>query len=93
MRIPGWLVRPLIGPDAVRFLTQGFPTTNDRFGRAVDWSPRYPSVREGFAAVVDRWLERDLLDPRSEDGDAWQEPSAPERASVAAAATENANPE
>lgn len=56
MRMPGWLAKRFVGADTVRFLTNGFPTSNDRFRRDFDWEPAYPTYREGIDAVVDRWL-------------------------------------
>lgn len=56
-RIPGWLARFVVGGDAVRFLTNPMPTSNERFRAAFDWAPRYPTYREGLDQVVEAWSE------------------------------------
>ncbi|WP_306054201.1 NAD-dependent epimerase/dehydratase family protein [Natronococcus wangiae] len=71
-RIPGWLARPIVGRDVVGLLTNDFPTTNDRFTRTVGWNPQYPTVEEGLAAVVDRWLDRGRL-RETRTGYEWQD--------------------
>lgn len=54
-RVPGWLARFVVGSDAVRFLTQSMPTSNERLRAAVDWAPRYPTYREGLDQVTAAW--------------------------------------
>lgn len=56
LRVPGWLARPLVGRDLVRFLTTGFPTANGPFAEEFGWEPAHPTYREGLDRVVGRWL-------------------------------------
>lgn len=67
-RLPGWLLRPLLGRASVRLLTSSMPTTNDRFREAFDWEPTLPTVEEGIERVVDRWLEEGTVRERRTDG-------------------------
>ena len=57
-RIPGWMAKWFIGPDAVKLLTHSMPTTNARVRRDLGWRPRYPSYRDSFAQVVRAWQAR-----------------------------------
>jgi len=68
-RIPGWLARPFVGRDLVRFLTTGFPTSNDPLREALDWTPEQSSYREGLDLVVERWLDEGVL---REAGDGYE---------------------
>lgn len=54
-RIPGWLAKAVIGPDAVKLLTHPMPTTNERIRGELGWTPMYPSYREGLTQVVRTW--------------------------------------
>ena len=54
-RIPGWLARWFVGPDAVALMTQPMPTSNDRIRHDLGWAPTYPTYREGLAHVVQTW--------------------------------------
>ncbi|WP_458184937.1 NAD-dependent epimerase/dehydratase family protein [Haladaptatus sp. NG-WS-4] len=76
-RIPGWLVRPVVGTASVRLLTQSAPTSNERFRATFDWEPRYPTYRDGLADVVETWRDDGTLvemgdtpslEPRSTSG-------------------------
>jgi nucleoside-diphosphate-sugar epimerase len=69
-RVPGWLAKPLVGADLVRFLTTGFPTSAERFREAFGWAPAYPTYSEGLDRVVETWRQEGAL---VEDGDglAW----------------------
>ncbi|WP_458206889.1 NAD-dependent epimerase/dehydratase family protein [Haladaptatus sp. NG-SE-30] len=60
-RIPGWLLRPVVGKASVRLLTSSAPTSNERFRETLDWEPRYPTYREGIADVVETWREEGTL--------------------------------
>lgn len=48
-RVPAWLVRPLAGKGAVEIMTQGRGVSTEKIKRELDWTPRYPSWRMGFA--------------------------------------------
>lgn len=69
-RVPAWLARFLVGDNLVRLLTRSMPTTNDRFERAFDWTPRYPSIDEGLDQVVQEWHTDDTL-VETEEGFEW----------------------
>jgi nucleoside-diphosphate-sugar epimerase len=71
-RIPGWLAKFFVGEDMVRFLTNSFPASNDRFVEAVGWEPRYPTYRDGLESIVETWLEDGRLVVTG-DGYAWGE--------------------
>lgn len=71
-RIPGWLAKFFVGEDMVRFLTNSFPTMNDRFVDEVGWEPKYPTYRGGLKAIVDTWLEDGRL-VVTDDGYEWGE--------------------
>lgn len=57
IRVPAWLARLLVEDDVVRLFTNPMPTSNDRFRRAFDWEPTYPTTDEGLDEVVTRWRE------------------------------------
>jgi nucleoside-diphosphate-sugar epimerase len=69
-RIPWWLARPLAGKDMVRFLTNSFPTTNERFREATGWEPRYRTYRDGLEQIVERWSQNGTLAALEVDADA-----------------------
>lgn len=54
-RVPWWLARPLAGKDMVDFLTSPMPTTSERFQRATDWEPTYPTYEEGLQSIIEQW--------------------------------------
>jgi nucleoside-diphosphate-sugar epimerase len=56
--VPVWLARLLAGRDAVEFLTETTRATNARFRRDFDWSPKYPTYREGYDQIVAAWQGR-----------------------------------
>jgi nucleoside-diphosphate-sugar epimerase len=50
-RIPRWLARLFAGDVAVVMGTESRGASNAKAKRELGWKPRYPSWREGFAAV------------------------------------------
>ena len=50
--VPAWLARLLAGRATVDFFTQSTRTSNARFCQDFGWSPKYPTMREGFDQVV-----------------------------------------
>ncbi len=54
-RVPWWVARLLAGKDMVRFLTTSMPTSNEKFKRATDWEPEYPTYRDGLQQIVETW--------------------------------------
>lgn len=69
-RLPGWLLRPFLGRDAVRMLTTDAVTASDRFRAAFDWEPVYDSHRSGLQQVVERWRADDVV-ARDDGGWRW----------------------
>jgi 2-alkyl-3-oxoalkanoate reductase len=51
-RVPVWLARWLAGGQAVEYFTRSTRTTSARFRRDFDWTPRYPTYREGLDEIV-----------------------------------------
>jgi nucleoside-diphosphate-sugar epimerase len=51
-RLPRWLGRIAAGEAAAVMMTEVRGASNDKAKRELGWSPRYPSWREGFAAVL-----------------------------------------
>jgi nucleoside-diphosphate-sugar epimerase len=60
-RVPWWLARLLAGKDMVRFLTTPMPTTSEKFRRATDWEPEYPTYRDGLQQIVQTWEDDGTL--------------------------------
>jgi nucleoside-diphosphate-sugar epimerase len=50
-RVPVWLARLFAGDVAVVMGTTSRAASNAKAKRELGWTPRYPSWREGFAAV------------------------------------------
>ena len=48
-KVPRWLGRLAAGEVAVMAMTEIRGASNDKAKRALDWQPRYPSWRQGFA--------------------------------------------
>jgi nucleoside-diphosphate-sugar epimerase len=48
-RVPLWLGRMLAGEGIAIMMTELRGASNEKAKREFDWSPRYPSWREGFA--------------------------------------------
>ena len=48
-RVPVWLAKLIAGPAAVSSATQLRGASNAKAKRELDWSPSYPSWRQGFA--------------------------------------------
>jgi nucleoside-diphosphate-sugar epimerase len=49
--VPAWVVRLILGQDAVLSATQSRGASNARARRELGWALRYPSWRQGFAAA------------------------------------------
>ena len=60
-RVPAWLARLFVGKDTVRLLSSSMPTKNERFRKAFDWEPRFPTYRDGLVDVVEAWKENGML--------------------------------
>jgi nucleoside-diphosphate-sugar epimerase len=54
-RVPVWLARWLTDEQAISYLTKSTRASNARFRRDFDWSPSYPTYREGLQQIVAAW--------------------------------------
>jgi nucleoside-diphosphate-sugar epimerase len=54
-RVPYWLARWIAGEQAFSYFTKSTRTTNARFRRDFNWTPRYPTYREGLDQIVAAW--------------------------------------
>jgi nucleoside-diphosphate-sugar epimerase len=70
LRLPAWVLRPVLDANTLRLLTTSMPTSNERFREAFDWTPRYPSVDVGLEQVVETWRADGTLDETT-GGVAW----------------------
>ena len=52
LRIPAWLGRLAAGEPVVAMMTQSRAGSNAKARRALGWSPRHPSWRQGFAEII-----------------------------------------
>ena len=52
--VPAWLIRLILGRDAVMGATQSRGASNAKAKRELGWTLRYPSWRQGFAAAYRR---------------------------------------
>lgn len=50
LRLPTWLVRPMVGEMMVAMMTQGHGFSNAKAKRELGWQLAYPSWRDGFKA-------------------------------------------
>lgn len=48
MRVPAWLVRPMLGEHGISLMTKIRGSSNAKARRVLGWTPAYPSWREGF---------------------------------------------
>lgn len=69
-RVPAWLARLFVSEHIVRLLSCPMPTTNKRFQSAFDWSPQYPTYREGLDQIVERWRQTSTI-RETEDRYEW----------------------
>jgi nucleoside-diphosphate-sugar epimerase len=65
MRVPVWLARLAAGSYAAKFLTSSTRTTNKRMRRETNWTPRFPSYREGLEQIIAEWGAASLNNQRS----------------------------
>jgi nucleoside-diphosphate-sugar epimerase len=54
-RVPVWLARLVAGRTSADFFTTSTNTSNAKFRADLNWSPRFPSYREGLDQVVGAW--------------------------------------
>jgi nucleoside-diphosphate-sugar epimerase len=47
-RVPGWLVRPMLGEHGMSMMTSVRGASNAKAKRELEWNPVYPTYREGF---------------------------------------------
>jgi nucleoside-diphosphate-sugar epimerase len=53
MRVPVWLGRLAAGEVAVRWMTEGRGSSNEKAKRELGWQPRWASWRDGFRDALD----------------------------------------
>ena len=58
LRVPKWVAGLVIGEPA-KYITRSQRVSNRRFKEATGWSPRFASVREGFAEIAEAWARAD----------------------------------
>jgi nucleoside-diphosphate-sugar epimerase len=51
-RVPAWLARALATPGSVVLMTDARGASNAKAKAELDWTPAWPSWREGFAAIT-----------------------------------------
>jgi nucleoside-diphosphate-sugar epimerase len=51
-RVPGWLVRPLVGEQVISMMTRARGSSNARAKAELGWSPVHTTWRQGFAEVL-----------------------------------------
>jgi nucleoside-diphosphate-sugar epimerase len=54
-RFPVWLAKRFAGEQAVAYFTKNTRTTNARFRLHFEWTPHYPTYREGLKQVIAEW--------------------------------------
>jgi nucleoside-diphosphate-sugar epimerase len=52
MRLPAWLVRPMLGAHGVAMMTSARGSSNAKARRDLGWQPRYRSWRQGFREAL-----------------------------------------
>jgi nucleoside-diphosphate-sugar epimerase len=52
IRVPAWILRPFAGA-VVAMMADARGASNAKAKRELAWSPRYPSWRQGFRAMLD----------------------------------------
>jgi nucleoside-diphosphate-sugar epimerase len=55
LRVPAWLVRPLLGEHGVSLMTAIRGSSNAKARRDLGWELRYPSWRQGFREGLAAW--------------------------------------
>lgn len=58
-RIPGFIVRMVIGRDFYEVVSMNCRVTNTKAKKMLEWVPEFPSYREGLADVIKEMTERD----------------------------------
>ncbi|MGH8774254.1 MAG: NAD-dependent epimerase/dehydratase family protein [Jiangellaceae bacterium] len=48
MRVPAWLVRPMLGEYGISLMTTVRGSSNAKAKRELGWTPKYPTWRDGF---------------------------------------------
>lgn len=64
-RVPPWLARLVAGSYAVNFMSASTRTSNAKFRRDFNWSPKFPTYAEALDEIVATWRAEGFLSPRS----------------------------
>ena len=59
--VPVWMAKLVAGQVAVNLMTASTRTSNARFKRDFQWTPRYPSYREALDQIVGEWRRENFL--------------------------------
>jgi nucleoside-diphosphate-sugar epimerase len=57
-RFPVWLAKRFAGEQAIAYFTRYTRTSNARFRLHFDWTPRYPTYREGLQQIIAEWKKQ-----------------------------------
>ncbi len=52
-RVPGWLVRPILGEQATNMMLSARGVSNAKAHAELGWTPKWPTWREGFRTGLD----------------------------------------
>jgi nucleoside-diphosphate-sugar epimerase len=56
-RIPGFIVRLILGNDIYQVIKMNCKVSNEKAKRILDWKPEFPSYEEGLKAAIDEMKE------------------------------------
>lgn len=52
LRLPAWLVRPILGEHGISMMTRIRGSSNEKTRRELSWQPAYPTWRQGFTEAL-----------------------------------------
>ena len=55
--VPGILAKPFIGKENVEFFELSIQCKNNKAKEGLNWSPQYPTYREGYSQEIKQWLK------------------------------------
>ena len=61
-RVPKWLAKLFAGDYAVNFMAASTRTSNARFRRDFNWTPKFSNYREALDEIVSAWRAENFLD-------------------------------
>ncbi|HEV7657646.1 MAG TPA: NAD(P)-dependent oxidoreductase [Mycobacteriales bacterium] len=63
--VPAWLARPLLGDQGMVMMTTARGMSNAKARRELDWTPAYPSWRDGFRTLAATGSDHDAAGDRA----------------------------